>query len=96
MVPAQPRADYFPIWYAASKSGFKAVFGWDFAADPVLQKAIDKCRDTGQFVTSDPIDLRNIGLYPHVLQTFLPVYRDFLQCIPWPTDARTSTACWSG
>ena len=77
LVPAQPRDEYFPIWYAASKSGFEARFGWDFAADPVLRQAIDKCRDTGKFVVSDPIDLSKIGIHPRVVQTFLPVYREF-------------------
>ena len=64
------------------------MFGWDFAADPVLQAAIDKCRDTGQFVTSDPIDLSKIGLYPRVLQTFMPVYRDF-RTVHTVADRRT-------
>ena len=36
LVPARSRDEYFPIWYAASKCGFEARFGWDFAADPVL------------------------------------------------------------
>ena len=77
LISAQRRDEYFPIWYAASKCGFEAVFGWDFAADPVLQRAIGKCRDTGQFTVSDPIDLSKIGMNPRVLQTFLPLYRDF-------------------
>ena len=64
LVPARPREAYYPIWYAASKSGFEAKFGWDFAADPVLRKAIDKCRDTGDFVVSDMIDLTKVGLQP--------------------------------
>jgi signal transduction histidine kinase len=77
LIPAKPREEHFPIWYAATKSGFQARWGWDFAADPVLVKTIDSCRDTGQFAVSDMIDLSNIGLYPRVLQTFMPVYRDY-------------------
>ena len=77
LIPAALRKDYFPIWYAASKTGFEAIRGWDFAADPVLQKAIDQCRDTDTFVVSDVIDLSNIGIKQPVVQTFLPVYRDF-------------------
>jgi signal transduction histidine kinase/CheY-like chemotaxis protein len=75
-VPAQQRDEYFPIWYASSKSGFQAQFGWDFAANPVLRQAIEKCRDTGRFVISEGIDLGNIGIDGTVLQTFMPVYRN--------------------
>ena len=88
LVPAAKRDAYYPIWYAASKCGFEAKFGWDFAADPVLQTAIDKCRNSGDFVVSDLIDLRNIGLHPRMLQTFLPVYRDF-NAVHTPAERRT-------
>jgi signal transduction histidine kinase/ActR/RegA family two-component response regulator len=76
LVPAEQRNEYFPIWYAATKSGFKARFGWDFAANPVLRKAIEECRDTGRFVVSKPIDLSKIGIHHPLVQTFLPVYRE--------------------
>ena len=54
----------------------------------MLRAAIDKCRDTGQFVASDLIDLSKIGLYPRVLQTFMPVYRDF-RTVHTVADRRT-------
>ena len=96
LIPAQRRDEYFPIWYAASKSGFKAVFGWDFAADPVLQAAIDKCRDTGQFVISDLIDLSKIGLVPpRAANVHARLSRLSARYTPWPIAARISTACWS-
>jgi len=88
LVPAEPRDEYFPIWYAATKSGFKVRFGWDFGANPVLRKAIEKCRDTGKFVVSEPIDLSNIGINHPLVQTFLPVYRDF-QSVRTVEDRRT-------
>jgi two-component system, NtrC family, sensor kinase len=91
LVPAKRRDEHFPIRYAATKSDFQARFGWDFAADPALQKDIDKCRDTDQFVVSDLIDLSKIGLYPRVVQTFLPVYRDF-RAVHTVADRRTHLA----
>jgi signal transduction histidine kinase/CheY-like chemotaxis protein len=77
LVGAESRKEYFPIWFAASKTGFQARFGWDFGADPVLRKAIDKCRDNDQFVVSDAIDLSKISIDGVMLQTFLPIYRDY-------------------
>lgn len=77
LIPAKRRAEHFPIWYAATRTGFQARFGWDFAADPVLRSAIDRCQDTGRFVVSDVIDLSNIGVEGPVVQTFMPLYKDF-------------------
>jgi HD-GYP domain-containing protein (c-di-GMP phosphodiesterase class II)/CHASE1-domain containing sensor protein len=77
LIPAERRTNYYPIWYAATTRGFEARFGWDFAADPRLLDAIDECRDSGHFVISEQIDLSKIGLSPLVVQTFLPMYRDY-------------------
>jgi HD-GYP domain-containing protein (c-di-GMP phosphodiesterase class II) len=74
LVPARVRNEYYPIWYAASRRGFEARFGWDFGADPALRNAIEKARDTGEFVVSDAIDLSKIGIDRSVVQTFLAVY----------------------
>ena len=74
LVPARQRPEYFPIWYAASKTGFEARFGWDFAADPVLLGAINECRDSAHFVISDAIDLSKVGIHGTMVQTFLPIY----------------------
>jgi HD-GYP domain-containing protein (c-di-GMP phosphodiesterase class II) len=73
---ARPRTDHYPIWYAATKCGFDAKLGWDFAADPRLLSVINQCRDTGRFGISQRIDLSKIGFSSLVVQTFLPVYRD--------------------
>jgi HD-GYP domain-containing protein (c-di-GMP phosphodiesterase class II)/CHASE1-domain containing sensor protein len=77
LIPAKPRTDHYPIWYAATKCGFGAKFGWDFAADPRLLSVINQCRDTNRFGVSERIDLSKIGMSPLVVQTLLPVYRDF-------------------
>jgi HD-GYP domain-containing protein (c-di-GMP phosphodiesterase class II) len=77
LVPARRRTAYYPILYAATKCGFDAKFGWDFAADPRLLGIINKCRDTNRFGVSERIDLSRIGFSSLVVQTFLPVYRDF-------------------
>jgi HD-GYP domain-containing protein (c-di-GMP phosphodiesterase class II)/CHASE1-domain containing sensor protein len=77
LIPAKPRTDHYPIWYAATKCGFDAKFGWDFAADPRLLSVINQCRDTNRFGVSERIDLSKIGMSSLVVQTFLPVYRDF-------------------
>jgi HD-GYP domain-containing protein (c-di-GMP phosphodiesterase class II) len=76
LVSALPRTDHYPIWYAATKCGFEAKLGWDFAADPRLLSVINHCRDTGRFGISERIDLSKIGFSSLVVQTFLPVYRD--------------------
>jgi len=76
LLPAQRRDVYYPILYAATKTGFQARFGWDFAANPALLKAIDQCRDTGRYVVSGLVDLTHIGIPGPVIQTFLPVYRN--------------------
>jgi HD-GYP domain-containing protein (c-di-GMP phosphodiesterase class II) len=77
LIPARPRTDHYPIWYAATKCGFDAKFGWDFAADPRLLSVINQCRDSGRFGISERIDLSKIGMSSLVVQTFLPVYQDF-------------------
>jgi HD-GYP domain-containing protein (c-di-GMP phosphodiesterase class II)/CHASE1-domain containing sensor protein len=76
LVSARPRTDHYPNWFAATKCGFEAKLGWDFAADPRLLSVINKCRDTGRFGISERIDLSKIGFSSLVVQTFLPVYRD--------------------
>jgi HD-GYP domain-containing protein (c-di-GMP phosphodiesterase class II)/CHASE1-domain containing sensor protein len=75
LVPAAVRDEYFPIWYAASKTGFEARFGWDFAADPALRWTIATCRDSGKFVVSGAVDLSKVGIPGACVQTFLPVYQ---------------------
>jgi HD-GYP domain-containing protein (c-di-GMP phosphodiesterase class II) len=77
LIPAKRRTDYYPIWYAATKCGFEAIHGWDFAADPRLLGVINQCRDTGRFGVSERIDLSKVGMSSQVVQTFLPVYQDF-------------------
>jgi signal transduction histidine kinase/ActR/RegA family two-component response regulator len=71
---APTRAEYFPILYAASKTGFQASFGWDFASNPALRQAIDECRDKNTYVVSPLVDLSQFGIRHPVVQTFLPVY----------------------
>jgi HD-GYP domain-containing protein (c-di-GMP phosphodiesterase class II) len=88
LIPAKQRTDHYPIWYAATKCGFDAKYGWDFAADPRLLSIIDQCRDTNRFGISQRIDLSNIGMSPLVIQTFLPVYRDFKN-VHTPADRRS-------
>ncbi len=77
LVPVGRQSEHFPIWFSASKCGFQSKFGWDFASIPVLQKSIDTCRDTGNFVISGVVDLSKIGIPGPMLQTFMPVYDDF-------------------
>ena len=91
LVPAQPRDEYFPIWYAASKTGFEARFGWDFAADPVLRKAIDECRDTGTFVVSDAIDSARSESSGPWCRRSCPSIDDF-QTVQTVADRRTHLA----
>jgi len=77
LIPAKQRSEYFPILLSASQFGFKSRFGWDFAAIPALQRSMNICRDTGDFVVSGLVDLSKIGISGPMLQTFMPVYNDY-------------------
>ena len=88
LVPAQPRAEHFPIWYAATKTGFKPHLAGISPPIRCCAAAIDKCCDTGQFVVSDPIDLSKTDCIPACCKRSCPSIRTSTRCVPWPIAAR--------
>jgi signal transduction histidine kinase/CheY-like chemotaxis protein len=71
------RDEYFPIWYAATRQNFQARLGWDFSAIPILQSSMAEACNLNRFTISSPIRLEFVGNDHLLIQTFLPVYRDF-------------------
>jgi signal transduction histidine kinase/CheY-like chemotaxis protein/sensor domain CHASE-containing protein len=74
--PVDSRLECFPILFAATRHHFQATYGWDFWSIPALRGSMAKSRDTNSFIVSPPVTFRGSG-DRQLVQTFLPVYRDF-------------------
>lgn len=57
LVPARPRAEYFPVFYLEPLYGNEAAFGFDLMSEATRKTALDHARREGQVSASDPITL---------------------------------------
>lgn len=57
LVPATRRDDYFPVFYVEPRQPNLRAIGFDLGSSPSRRKALEKARDTGLTVASEPLDL---------------------------------------
>ncbi|MBE7559938.1 CHASE domain-containing protein [bacterium] len=57
LVPAATREEYFPVWYVEPFQGNENVMGFDPTSEPRRKAALERARDTGRPVASEPITL---------------------------------------
>ena len=74
LIPAVPRAEYFPVYYVEPLAGNEKAVGFDLASNPARLAALNTARDSGQVVATRRITLvQETGRQFGVL-VFLPVY----------------------
>jgi PAS domain S-box-containing protein len=74
LVPASPRAEYFPVYYLEPYAGNENALGLDLASNPARLEAMSQARDTGEAMASSRIRLvQEVGRQFGVL-IFLPIY----------------------
>jgi PAS domain S-box-containing protein len=73
--PAAERDEYFPVYYVAPLAGNEAALGYDLASNVPRRAALERARDTGQAVATEPIQLvqHTAGKQSSIL-VFAPVY----------------------
>ena len=75
LVPARRRPAYVPVFYQESYTGNEATLGFDNLSDPTRRAALEKARDTGQMVATEPISLlQDTGQEVGIL-IYQPVYQ---------------------
>jgi signal transduction histidine kinase len=57
LVPAAPRAEYFPVTYIEPWQGNEVALGFDLLSDPVRSQALRQSRRTGNLTATAPIRL---------------------------------------
>ncbi|MCP5055468.1 MAG: response regulator [bacterium] len=57
MVAAQPRSDYYPVFYLEPVSDNEAALGFDLASHSVRREALERARDSGRIQASRRIHL---------------------------------------
>ncbi len=74
LMPALPRAEYFPVYYLEPFKGNAKALGFDLASNPARRSAMNRARDTGQAIASSRIRLvQEVGNQFGIL-IFLPIY----------------------
>ncbi len=74
IMPALPRAEYFPVYYLEPFKGNEKALGFDLASNPARRAAMNRARDSGQQIASSRIRLlQEVGRQFGVL-IFLPIY----------------------
>ncbi len=74
LVPAATRPEYFPIWYVEPFAGNENVLGFDSASEVRRRAALERARDTGEMVASEPITLIQRANRTTGMLTYLAVY----------------------
>ncbi len=73
-IAALDRDEYFPVYYLEPLKGNEAMPGYDLASEPIRRAAMEKARDTGHPVATQPLELvQEGGKSPRVV-LFMPVY----------------------
>ncbi len=57
LMPAKKREEYFPIAYIQPWAQNQKAYGYDISTNPIAKKNIDKAKNTGTAVFSEPIKL---------------------------------------
>ena len=71
---ALDRDEYFPVYYVEPLKGNEAAPGYDLASEPSRRVAMEKARDTGSAVATQPLELVQEGQKKTGILLFMPVY----------------------
>ncbi len=74
MVPAQQRAEYYPVYFMQPHAGNETALGFDLASHPVRLKSLKQAIDTGKPVATSKITLVQETGNQSGLLIFLPIY----------------------
>ncbi len=74
LMPALPRAEYFPVYYLEPFKGNEKVLGFDLASNPTRRTAMNRARDSGQPIASSRIRLVQEAGRQFGILIFLPIY----------------------
>ena len=74
LMPALPRAEYFPVYYLEPFKGNEKALGFDLASNPARRSAMNRARDTGQPIASSRIKLVQEVGHQFGILIFLPIY----------------------
>lgn len=71
-IPLNNKNEYFPVTYGEPQQIYPSVIGLELSSNPVLNSPLEKARDTGEIIVSQPINLINGG---QGFMLYYPVYR---------------------
>jgi len=74
MVPAAPRAEYFPVFYVEPIRGNERALGFDQASDHERREALRRSMDIGKAVATAPVELVQDKEQSRGFLLFYPVY----------------------
>ena len=75
MVPAEERAEYYPVGYVEPWEKNRKALGFDLASSPPRLETLEKARDTGEMLATERITLvQETGNQAGFL-VFLPIYQ---------------------
>jgi CHASE1-domain containing sensor protein len=75
LVRAARRAEYIPTYYSESVRGNGRALGFDAASDATRREALNRARDTGEPIATDPLTLIQDFEREGGFVVFLPVYK---------------------
>jgi len=84
--PVSHREVYFPVFYVEPYAGNESALGFDLASSPARLEALERSRDYGELVASEPITLVQETASQLGVLLFLPVFEG--GTVPETTIAR--------
>ena len=76
MIPAAPRAQYFPVDYVAPLAGNQKALGFDLASNPARRDALERAAASGRMTATGRIMLVQETGNQYGFLVFRPVYRN--------------------
>ena len=76
MVPVEPRAEYYPVYYVEPLSGNEKVLGYDLGSNPVRLDAISKAMNSGKLTVTARINLVQKSNIEYGILVFEPIYEN--------------------
>lgn len=90
LVLANPRAEYYPIYYQEPMRQDGAPLGFDLGSEPTYRRALTTARDQGQGVTIKPLVFAaKRNQHQFIVQVFYPVYAQGMAANTPQTRARS-------
>jgi diguanylate cyclase (GGDEF)-like protein/PAS domain S-box-containing protein len=74
-VTASDKEEYLPIFYIEPMSGNEMALGYDILSNPITRQAVNKSRDTGKLVITEPVQLIQDTVSNLNAVMYRPVYK---------------------